>query len=432
MGTLAEEIFSRKLGRPIKAGEIVWVEVDRIMSHDTTSLLAIEAMKKIADKPKYPNRIVIPFDHIVPPANKDQAFTQRQIMNFIDENNMKNFFQEGVCHQIMIERGFVLPGNIIIGGDSHTCSYGALGAFGTGMGSTDIGMAYATGRTWFRVPETILIKVNGEFQEGVYAKDLILKIIATLGVAGGTYKALEFTGDAISNMSIPERITLCNMAIECGAKAGLIEADDKTLEFLRNLKNAADNNNNNNNNNNNKIRANNGNYVQTIEFDLNELEAQIACPHDLDNLKPLSEVEGLAIDQVFIGTCTNGRYEDLLIAANILKGKRVNRFTRTIIIPASVEIFQKAMKDGLIKIFQDAGCIVANPGCGPCIGRHQGALATGERALTTMNRNFRGRMGNPDSEIYLGSPAACAASAIEGKITNPNKNLASSNNKQVD
>lgn len=413
MGTLAEEIFSKKLGRPVKAGEIVWIEVDRIMSHDTTSLLAIEAMEKISPHPKYPNRIVIPFDHIVPPANKDQALTQRKIMNFINENNMQHFFQEGVCHQIMIEKGFVLPGNIIIGGDSHTCSYGALGAFGTGMGSTDIGMAYATGKTWFRIPESILIKVNGKFRKGVYAKDLILKIIADLGVAGGTYRALEFTGDAIKNMSIPERITLCNMAIECGGKAGLIEADEKTKEYLQGRAREEFE----------IVHANNGNYEKVLEYNLEDLEPQIACPHDLDNLKPLSEVEGLEIHQVFIGTCTNGRYEDLEIAANILKGRKVNRFTRTIIIPITVEIFQKAMKNGLIKIFQDAGCIVANPGCGPCIGRHQGALANGERALTTMNRNFKGRMGNPDSGIYLGSPATCAASAIEGKITAPNKYL---------
>ncbi|MBT6040355.1 3-isopropylmalate dehydratase large subunit [Candidatus Woesearchaeota archaeon] len=422
MGTLTEEIFSRKLGREVKAGEIVWVELDRIMSHDTMSWLAIEAMRKVSNelgieaKPKFPERIVIPFDHILPPANIDQAKMQRNIMNFIKEHKLPHFFQEGVCHQIMIEKGFVQPGNIIIGSDSHTCSYGALGAFGTGMGSTDVGIAYATGRTWFRVPESILINVTGEFQEGVYAKDLILKIIATLGVDGATYKSLEFRGDAITRMSIPERITLCNMAIECGAKAGLIEADEKTVEYLqgRTTENVDINNNG-------IIKANNGNYEQTFNFNISELEPQIACPHDLDNLKPISEVEGLELHQVFIGTCTNGRYEDLEIAANILRGKRVNRFTRTIVIPASTEVFQKANESGFIKIFQDAGCIVCNPGCGPCIGRHQGTMASGEVALTTMNRNFKGRMGSPEAEIYLGSPAVCAASAIEGKITDPRK-----------
>ena len=413
MGTLTEEIFSRKLGKQVRAGEIVWVDVDRMMSHDSTSLLVIEAMKKLTDRPMNPEKIIIPFDHMIPAATIEQAKVQGKIRSFIEENNIQNFFQCGVCHQLMIEKGFVLPGSIIIGGDSHSCSYGALGAFGTGMGSTDIGVAYATGRTWFRIPETILIKVNGAFQKGVYAKDLILKIIATLGVDGATYKALEFTGETISYMSIPERITLSNMAVECGAKAGLIEADEKTTEYLKERTTE----------NYELVKANNGDYERTFEFNVSELEPQVACPHDLDNLKPVTEVEGLEINQVFIGSCTNGRYQDLEIAANILKGKKVSRFTRTIVVPASVEIFQKAMDNGLIKIFQDAGCIICNPGCGPCLGRHQGVLAPGERALTTMNRNFRGRMGSPEAEIYLGSPGTCAASAIEGKITDPRRHL---------
>lgn len=413
MGTLIEEIISKKLGRQVKAEEIIWVDVDRIMSHDTMSWLAIEAMKELSKKPRHPERIVIPFDHIVPPANIEQAKIQRKIMDFIKENNIKNFFQEGICHQIMIEKGFVLPGSIIIGSDSHTCSYGALGAFGTGMGSTDIGIAYATGKTWLRVPETILIKLKGEFQKGVYAKDLMLKIISTLGVDGATYKALEFRGKAIEAMSIPERITLSNMAVECGAKTGLIEADEKTIKYLKTRTNEKYE----------IVKPKNPNYEKTIEFNISSLEPQIACPHDLNNLKKISDIESLEIHEVFIGTCTNGRYEDLEIAADILKGKKVKRFTRTIIIPASVEIFQKAMKNGLIKIFQDAGCIVCNPGCGPCLGRHEGVLAPGERALTTMNRNFKGRMGSAEAEIYLGSPATCAASAIEGKITDPRKVL---------
>ncbi|MBN2368692.1 3-isopropylmalate dehydratase large subunit [Candidatus Woesearchaeota archaeon] len=409
MGTLAEEIFSKKVGRPVKAGETVIVELDRIMSHDTMTGLAIDAMEQISDRPKISDKIVIAFDHIVPPANIEQAKAQRKIMDFIKKHDMKNFFQEGVCHQIMIEKGFVLPGNIIIGSDSHTCSYGALGAFGTGMGSTDIGVGYATGKAWFRIPESILVKVTGKFRKGVYAKDLILKIIATLGVDGANYKSLEFTGDTIKNMSIPERITLSNMAIEAGAKAGLIKADEKTVEFLKGR--AVEDY--------TIVKAVDGKYEKIIEFKADELEPMVACPHDLDNLKNISEVQGLEIHEVFLGTCTNGRYEDFEIAARIMKGKRVNRFTRTIVTPASVSIFQTMMPSGLIKIFQDAGCIVTNPGCGPCLGRHAGVLAPGERAITTMNRNFRGRMGSPDAEIYIASPAVCAASALTGKITDP-------------
>jgi len=410
MGTLTEEIFSRKLGREAKAGDIVVVEVDRIMSHDTMSWLAIEAMRKLAEKPMHPDRIVIPFDHIVPPATIDQAKIQRKVMDFIKEHDLPHFYQEGVCHQVMIEKGQVLPGDIIIGSDSHTCSYGALGAFGTGMGSTDIGIAYATGKAWFRIPETILLKVEGRFSKGVYAKDLILQIIATVGLDGANYQALEFTGDTIAGLEVHERITLSNMAIECGAKSGLIEADDKTSAFLGGRKA-------------HMLKASEGRYNRTIEFDASALEPMVACPHDLDNLKKVSEVEGTELHEVFIGTCTNGRYEDLRIAADILRGKRVNRFTRTVVIPASLSIFQEAMKSGIIKDLQDAGCIICNPGCGPCIGRHEGVLAPGERAITTMNRNFKGRMGSPDAEIFVASPATCAASAIYGRITDPRKVL---------
>jgi 3-isopropylmalate dehydratase large subunit len=411
MGTLTEEIFSQKLGRTIQAGETVWVEPDFVMSHDTMTWLAIQEMGKISENIKYPDRLVVLFDHIVPPANIEQAKMQRNIMNFIKKHELQNFYTEGVCHQVMLEKGFVRPGSIIIGSDSHTCTYGALGAFATGMGSTDIAVAYTTGKTWFRVPETIKINISGSLGSGVYSKDLILKIIATLGVDGANYKALEFTGETIRQLSISDRITLSNMAIECGAKVGLIKADDKVKEYLKKQQV--------NFNEGSFPEAHDGIYEEILEFEASDLEPQIACPHDLDNLKNISDIVGTELDEVFIGTCTNGRYEDLEIAARILKGKRVNKFTRTIVIPASVEIYQRAMDNGLVRIFQDAGCIVCNPGCGPCLGRHEGVLAPGERALTTMNRNFRGRMGSPEAEIYLGSPASAAVSAIHGKITDP-------------
>ena len=411
MGTLTEEIFGRKLGREVKAGEIVVVGVDRMMSHDSMSVLAIEAMEKLSSKPFDASKIVIPFDHVVPAATIEQAKAQKKTLDFVRKHDIAHF-QNGVCHQVMIENGYVTPNDIIIGSDSHSCSYGALGAFGTGMGSTDIGVAYATGKAWFRIPESIRIEVDGKFGRGVYAKDLILKIIAALGVDGANYKALEFAGEAVKAMNLSERITLSNMAIEAGAKTGLIEADEKTTAFLKGrTKRKLDVN--------EFAKPINPKYESVHRFDAGSLEPMVACPHDLDNLKTVGEAEGVPIDEVFIGTCTNGRYEDLEIAAGIMKGRKVAKFTRTIVIPASVEIYQKAAHNGLIKIFQDAGCIVCNPGCGPCLGRHQGVLAPGEKALTTMNRNFRGRMGSPEAEIYVASPATCAASAIEGRITDP-------------
>lgn len=430
MGTLTEEIFSRKLGRRVKAGEIVWCDVDYVMSHDTMTVLAIEAFRQLAgsesgiggsnqEKVFDNERIVIPFDHIVPPANMEQAAAQRNIMRFIEEQGITHFYQEGVCHQIMVEKGFAQPGRIIIGSDSHTCTYGALGCFSTGMGSTDIGVAYATGGTWFRIPETFNIHVTGKFQKGVYAKDLIHAIIAKTGVEGANYMAVEFTGDTIENMEIHERLTLANMAIELGGKAGLVAPDKKTSEFIRRIDQSADTEEKKEEEF--SLRAINPTYAKRLVINAAELVPVVACPHDLDNLKPASELSDVKIDEVFIGTCTNGRYEDLEIAASIMKGRKVNRYTRTLVIPASTDIYRKAMDNGLIKIFLDSGAIVCNPGCGPCLGRHQGVLAPGEKAMTTMNRNFRGRMGSPEADIYAASPATAAATAITGRITDPRK-----------
>jgi len=421
MGTLAENIFTNKLEKEVYAGDFVWSDVDRIMSHDTMTWLAVTAMKKVADRLFDPSKLVVLFDHIVPPANIEQAKMQRNIMNFIKGNMIEHFYQEGVCHQVMIEKGFAGPGEIIIGSDSHTCSYGALGAFASGMGATDIGIAYATGKTWFRIPESFCININGNFPKGVYAKDLILRIIGTLGVDGATYKALEFSGETINLLSISERITLSNMAVECGAKAGLCVPDEVTMKFLTNRGKDADRKKWNDFRL--SLNVKDAEYEKTFDFDVSELVPLVACPHDLDKLKTVSDVEGTELHEVFIGTCTNGRYDDLAIAAEIMKGNKVNRYTRTIIVPASVDIYRRALETGLLEIFLDSGAIVCNPGCGPCLGRHEGVLAPGERALTTMNRNFRGRMGSPDAEIYVASPATCAVSAIEGKITDPREVL---------
>jgi 3-isopropylmalate/(R)-2-methylmalate dehydratase large subunit len=407
MGTLAEEIFSRKLRREVKAGEIVISDIDYVMSHDTTTPLAVSALEKIG-KPLWDNKkVVICFDHFYPAPNIEGANTHKKIETFIKKNNIKNFFREGVSHQIIVEKGFAQPGRIIVGGDSHTCTYGALTCFSTGMGSTDVGVVWATGKNWFKVPETINIEVSGKFRKGVYAKDLILKIIGIIGADGATYKCLEFNGETIENMEIHERLTLANMAIEAGAKAGLIKTDEKTIAYLkeRGVKNIE------------KIIPVNPVYEKTIRINISKLEPQIAYPNRVDNVKDISNFIGIELDEVFIGTCTNGRYEDLEIAASIMKNKKVK--CRTIIIPASVSIYKKAMNNGLLKIFIEAGATIGIPGCGACVGRHQGILADEETALTTMNRNFTGRMGSPKSKIYLGSPASCAVSALKGKITSP-------------
>lgn len=410
MGTLAEEIFSRKAGRRVSAGEVVIADIDRVMSHDTTTPLAINSFRETGKRAVFDReRIVIPFDHIVPAATVAAAELQQGVRAFIAEQRLPHSFQEGICHQIMVEKGFVLPGTVVIGADSHTCTGGALGAFATGMGSTDIAVAYATGKSWFRIPETYNIRVTGQLPAGVYAKDLILAIVKEVGTDGATYRALEYTGDAVERMSISDRLTLSNMAVEMGAKTGLIAPDRLTEQYL-------------------KARARERFmpvlpkepvYERTFEFDAAAVGQMVACPPDVDNVKPASELSSIQIDEVFIGSCTNGRLEDLGIAAGILRGRTVNSSTRAIVVPASREVFLEAMRLGYIETFVRAGAQVGMPGCGPCLGRHLGVLAPGERALTTMNRNFTGRMGSPEAEIYLSNPAVAAATAVLGRIALP-------------
>jgi homoaconitate hydratase family protein len=301
-----------------------------------------------------------------------------------------------------------LPGRVIIGGDSHTCTYGALGAFGTGVGSTDIGVSYATGKNWFRVPETFYFDANGSFAKGVYPKDLILKIIGKVGARGATYKACEFGGETIENMAIGDRLTLTNMAIEMGGKTGVIKTDKITENFLKSRGYPYT-----------EIVPKDPDYEKIFEFDVDDLTPQLAVSPKVDNVYPVEKYEGTEVDEVFIGTCTNGRIDDLEIAARMFKGKKLSPLLKTIIVPASNEIYFEAMNRGYIKIFMDAGAMVCNPGCGPCIGRHQGVLAPGDRALTTMNRNFIGRMGSDKGEIIIASPATAAATALTGKITDP-------------
>ena len=413
MGTLVEEIFSRKLGRPVHAGEIVMADVDYIMSHDNTTPLAIKAFRQIGKPIHDKERIVLFFDHAYPAPNIAAAENHRMILDFVREEGLPHLHREGVCHQVMIEEGYVRPGAIIIGGDSHSNTYGALGAFGAGLGSTEIGVAWVTGKCWFRIPESIRIELSGETQPGVSAKDVMLHIAGLLGMDGATYKSVEFGGDYIRGLSVDERIIFPNMSTEVGAKCGLIEADDVTTAYLE------------------KEAGLEGpfaclapvdaRYERVIEVDVSQLGPAVACHPRVENVKPIEAVEGLEIQEVYIGTCTNARYGDIETAANILKGKRVHPYTRVIVTPASQRIYKRALRAGLIETLMDAGCVVTQPGCGACIGRHGGILAAGERALTTMNRNFIGRMGSAEAEIYLASPATAAASALTGRITDPRK-----------
>ena len=413
MGTLIEEIFSRKAGRTVQAGEILLLDVDYIMSHDNTTPLAIKAFREIGKPILDKDRIVLHLDHAYPAPNVLAAENHRKIIDFVKEQELPYLFQQGVCHQVMIEEGFVTPGSIIIGADSHSNTYGAMGAFGTGLGSTEIGVAWVTGKCWFKVPETIRVELYGQTQPGVYAKDVMIHIAGLLGMDGGTYRSVEFGGEYIDQLPMHERIIFPNMSTEIGAKCGLIAADQVTLDYLANEtpargKGPFE-----------QIRPVNPRYERVLELDVSPLTPQVACHPDVDNVKPLEQVVGLEVQEVYIGTCTNARYEDLEIVANMLKGRKVNPFTRVIVTPASARIYKKALRNGLIEILMDAGCTVTGTGCGACIGRHGGILAPGERALTTMNRNFIGRMGSPLSEIYLASPATAAATALTGRITDP-------------
>jgi 3-isopropylmalate/(R)-2-methylmalate dehydratase large subunit len=411
MGTLVEEIFSKKAGRLVRSGEIVLLDVDYTMSHDNTTPLAINAFNEIGKPVRDVDKIVIHFDHAYPAPNVQAAENQKKALQFIREQGVRHFYHQGVCHQVMIEEGFVAPGRVIVGGDSHTNTYGAFGAFSTGLGSTEIGAAWVTGKTWFRVPETLLVRLEGQPRPGVYAKDVMLAVAGMLGMDGATYRSVEFSGSYIERLPMHERIIFANMSTEIGAKCGLIAPDQTTLDFLQNETRAVGPF--------ETVHTVDPNYERVMVMDVSALDPQVACHPNVDRVKPLGEIAGLPIDQVFIGTCTNGRYEDLETAAAILKGRQVSRYTRTIITPASTLIYQKALKNGLIDIFIEAGCTIGVVGCGACIGRHGGILAAGERAFTTMNRNFIGRMGSPEAEIYLGSPAAAAAAAIEGKICDP-------------
>ena len=405
--TITEKILANASHqKEVVPGDFVVADVDYAMAHDSTSPLAIEAFKKITNKVFDKDKIIIVFDHFFPAPTIAGAKLHQKSREFVIEQNISGFFTNGVCHQLLVEK-FVSPGDVVVGADSHTCTEGALGAFTTGLGSTDIGGVMATGKCWFKVPESLKFILSGSTKKGVYAKDVILSIVGSIGAAGALYKACEFTGDYVKNSSVSSRLTRCNMAIEMGGNNGIIEADKKTLDFLGNRKG--------------KIFKSDKNaiYEDFFEIEVGNIEPQVALPSVVDNVKPVSAVEGKIIDQAFLGTCTNGRLEDLEIAAKILNGKKVAQNVRLLVTPASQEIYFSALDKGYLQILTKSGAAVCNPTCGPCVGRHGGVLAEGEVCISTQNRNFSGRMGSPKAEIFLASPATVAASSIAGKIVDP-------------
>lgn len=414
--TLAEKLLSRAAKKDVLAGEIALVEVDFIMGQDGTSPLAIKAFKEMGGtKVCDPQKVTMVIDHSSPSPNHGVSKLHAMMREFAREKEIIFYdIGEGVCHQLLPEKGHVLPGEIVIGADSHTCTYGALGAFATGVGSTDLAAAMISGMTWFRVPETIRVEFKGKIPLGVYSKDMVLKLASVLTSDGATYKSLEFVGEAIKELSMDARFTISNMAIEMGAKVGLMVPDEKTIEWARKHSERDFTP---------VYPDNDAIYERTIVLDISKLEPQVAKPHRVDNVVPVSEVIGTPIHQAFIGTCTNGRLEDLQIAAQILEGRTVNPEVRLIIAPASKKIMMDAVKDGVFEKLLRAGAVFVTPGCGCCVGTHNGVPSDGENVISTANRNFKGRMGNPDAFIFLASPATVAASSIEGKITDPRKYL---------
>jgi len=415
--TFAEKILALKSGKDsVVAGEIVTVSPDIVMSHDNSAAIAKKFKQIGINKVKYPEKIVIPLDHCVPAATEKYAANHKEIREFVQEQKIKNFYDinSGVCHQVLPEKGHILPGTLVLGADSHTTTYGAFGTFAAGIGRSEVASIWATDEIWLRVPETIKINIEGEIPPGIYPKDIILYIIGDLGADGALYKAVEFSGNVVKNMDIGGRMTLCNMTVEMGAKIGYVEPDKKTIQWLTPRTNKKYE----------IIKSDlNAEFEKIIDYDISKLEPQIACPHTVDNVKPVSEVTGTKINQALIGTCTNGRIEDLKITSEILGDKKISDRVRLLIFPASMEVFAQAMELGILQKLVKSGAVIMNPGCGPCLGAHEGALAPGEVCLSTANRNFKGRMGCKEAEIYLASPATVAISSLYGEITDVRRYL---------
>jgi 3-isopropylmalate/(R)-2-methylmalate dehydratase large subunit len=409
--TVAEKILSTKSGKNAYAGEIVEAEIDYVMVNDVTGPIAFKEFETLSCEPFVEKIVLIP-DHFVPNKDISSAEQAAEMRRFARKYQINNYFEVGkggVCHQVMIDEGFAAPGRLIVGADSHTCTYGGLGAFSTGIGSSEAAACFAEGQLWFKVPESFKIDLEGSFSSMVSGKDLIIRLITDMGVDGATYKALEFSGSGVKSVPVNERLTIANMAIEAGGKAGIFPADEMTLDYLGD-----------------RIRGEyqmvspdeGAEYEKEMSYDLSELDYMVAMPHSPGNGKPVDEVD-VPIDQAYLGSCTNGRIEDLRTAAKLLKGRKVNSNVRMIVVPASTRVYEQAMNEGLLQIFIDAGAFVSGPTCGACLGGYMGILASGERCVSSTNRNFIGRMGHKDSEVYLASPSVVAASAVAGRIVTP-------------
>lgn len=415
--TFAQKALAKKVGRKeVTPGEILTLSPDRVLSHDNSADISEKFSSLGAEKVWDREKIVIVLDHCVPAADSRYATNHTIIRDFVKSQGITNFYDInwGICHQVFSEEGFALPGSLILGADSHTTTYGAFGAFSAGIGRSEMAGIWATGQIWLRVPESIRINIEGSFPPGVYSKDVILYIIGDLRADGALYQSVEFAGEAVRKMGISERMVLCNMAAEMGAKNGVVESDDKTENWLKGKAKGGYE----------PIYADpDARYARVLSYNISDLNPQVACPHTVDNVRSVEEVEGKSLNQVLIGTCTNGRIDDLQIATRILRGKRVADETRLLVFPASWKIYKEALKRGVIEVLVESGALIMNPGCGPCLGAHEGALAPGEVCLSTANRNFRGRMGCKEAEVYLASPATAAASAVEGRITDPRRFL---------
>lgn len=412
--TIAEKILARASGRKqVAPGEIVEAAIDVAMTHDIEGPMVVQGLRELGAKKVWdPSKIVIVFDHQVPANSIDAAMNHIMLREFAAEQKIPNFYDvfEGICHVVLPEKGFALPGRLIVGTDSHTVTYGAFGCFATGIGSTDMVAVFVTGKLWFRVPESARMTIEGKLPKRVGSKDLILKIIGDVGADGETYRSVELVGAGMRYISMEGRMTMCNMGVEMGAKATIVPPDDLTKRYLSGR--AKDTY--------KPVYADaDATYVEEHTYDVRNLEPQVACPHRVDDVRPVREVEGMEIDQAFLGSCTNARLEDLIEAARLIKGRRVSKGVRMLVVPASREIYLEALRRGILSIFAEAGALIEAPGCAACLGGHVGVLGPGEVCISASNRNFKGRQGSPEARIYLASPATVAASALKGKITDP-------------
>lgn len=414
--TIAEKILSSHAGRKLKAGDFAVCNVDFSFGQDGTSSIIIDRLKELGTKQLKTDFCMV-IDHSAPSPNEAVSRIHKKMREFTQTYKSRLYeIGCGVCHQVIPESGQIMPGDLVLGADSHTCTYGALGAFSTGVGSTDLAVTLATGRNWFKVPETFKMVIKGKIPKGVFAKDIILHIIGNIGSGGATYKSIEFSGEVIDKLDMDGRFTICNMVVEMGAKVGFMPCDKKAIAWLRQKTPK-----------NKKINPQkadkNAQYARTLEYDISELTPTVSCPHSVDNIASVDKLKNIKINEAFLGTCTNGRLADLMVAALILKSRRIAGGVRFIVSAASRAIFLEAMKTGIIDVFIKSGAVIVSPGCGPCVGTHNGIPGDGEVVISTANRNFKGRMGNPNAFIYLASPATVAASAIEGRIADPRQYL---------